>query len=1040
ADDTSPDVGIQYAHDPENTERQQLVGHAPASPGAVSAGQVPDGLMVPAEDSTRPEVTDHTAAEVTPEEDFTVDLGISDDVEVLTATLEVGNDVDGEPRTVNLTDDGDGRYSHTIPAVDLTGKEWVEYTVTAHDRLGSTTTETRRVPVAGVDTSPVRLNLEDGQFVTGTTRVSAAGEEYPPAVDLSIDGVPVSATEESLEDEPWFAFEATSTDAFFRNGVLIGEEVLHVFDEGFYAEEVTVAVPVPLSYVTQGEDLVLSVYAGTKAWPEIDEDENNDDFQVRNLRLVLPDGRTLRPDGYDDPAEWLRMGDSAGKLDFYDAQFPLPGDAFTAVAHDWDTTATGDGHHTVAASDGSTTVERAVQVDNTAPVIETDLQERQYQGEIVIDAQATDAGAGLRELTAALDGEPVELPHTTSSVDLAAGEHEVVLSARDEVGNTSTRRVVFTTPEEQPSGSPVGPADGATVRDDDVLLTAEVEDPTGDALAVELREGSRLVPGDDGLTAASGTTRVALGIDRDDAVVLSGEELAAMAGDDGLDTEVASSDAFPYQLFDVQVGDATGEDDLVRVGWDGRANAGAKVLLYAQHAETGEWVEVDRALTTGDNGTDITLEGMVTAADHAAEGTVRLLVQHSEGFAGQDLSTRDSDVTPHHPDDVPRSEYDFTIGWESDTQYYNETYYQRQLDIHDYFLDRRQPLNLQYVIHTGDVVDEYDQEYQWRNADPAYRMLEDAGLPYGVLAGNHDVGGALEDYREFSRWFGEDRFADNPWYGGSYQDNRGHYDLITAGGVDFLMLSMGWGPDDEAIAWMNQVLARYPERTAVINLHEYVLTTGGLGPIPQRIQDEVVATNPNVVAVTSGHYHDAFTRVDEFDDDGDGQPDRTVHQMLFDYQGLPEGGQAFLRLLHFDNEGERMLVRTYSPYLDTYNSEDPSLELEHQEFEVPYADLQITPREKVLATDDLVVEVLTDEVIASVDGVASGSTVQQWWYDRANGDHGWYVLTRDPHGGVHRSEVATVTVDAPGNGRPRPDQPKRPRPGPPEEPGAGRGK
>ena len=81
---------------------------------------------------------------------------------------------------------------------------------------------------------------------------------------------------------------------------------------------------------------------------------------------------------------------------------------------------------------------------------------------------------------------------------------------------------------------------------------------------------------------------------------------------------------------------------------------------------------------------------------------------------------------------------------------------------------------------------------------------------------------------------------------GSYQNNRGHYDLITVGGIDFIMLYMGWEIGDEEIQWMNDVLAQYPERKAILNFHEYLLASGGMGEQPQRIYDEVVATNPNV--------------------------------------------------------------------------------------------------------------------------------------------------------------------------------------------------
>src|SRR5699024_9103203 len=156
----------------------------------------------------------------------------------------------------------------------------------------------------------------------------------------------------TLAGEPVFVFEVSQTDFYFRNGVRIGEDVLMIFDEGTYADTETMSTAVPLDHVRSGEDLVVSVWAGTKAAPEIDEAENNADFVISWMRLVLPDGRTLRPEGYTDPNELIQMGDSAGKHDFYDNTFALPEDAFTAVAHTWDTTAVADGGHQVLATDG----------------------------------------------------------------------------------------------------------------------------------------------------------------------------------------------------------------------------------------------------------------------------------------------------------------------------------------------------------------------------------------------------------------------------------------------------------------------------------------------------------------------------------------------------------------------------------------------------------------------------------------------------------------------------------------------------------------
>lgn len=62
---------------------------------------------------------------------------------------------------------------------------------------------------------------------------------------------------------------------------------------------------------------------------------------------------------------------------------------------------------------------------------------------------------------------------------------------------------------------------------------------------------------------------------------------------------------------------------------------------------------------------------------------------------------------------------------------------------------------------------------------------------------------------------------------------------------------------DDEIAWVNSVLKQYPNRKAILNFHEYLEVTGGLGPIPQRIQNEIVKPNPNVCMVFSGHYHSA---------------------------------------------------------------------------------------------------------------------------------------------------------------------------------------
>lgn len=107
-----------------------------------------------------------------------------------------------------------------------------------------------------------------------------------------------------------------------------------------------------------------------------------------------------------------------------------------------------------------------------------------------------------------------------------------------------------------------------------------------------------------------------------------------------------------------------------------------------------------------------------------------------------------------------------------------------------------------------------------------------------------------------------------------------------------------------------------------LNFHEYLLVSGNRSPIGDKIYEKVVVPNKNVIAVLCGHYHDSETLISEIDDDKDGTPDRKVYQILADYQGGPEGGQGFMRLLHVNPVENKIYVKTYSPYLNKYNYYD----------------------------------------------------------------------------------------------------------------------
>ena len=274
----------------------------------------------------------------------------------------------------------------------------------------------------------------------------------------------------------------------------------------------------------------------------------------------------------------------------------------------------------------------------------------------------------------------------------------------------------------------------------------------------------------------------------------------------------------------------------------------------------------------------------------------------------------------------------YTIAWMSDPQHYSEEFPEKYYAMTAFLRDHREELHLAYIINTGDLVNDAGKKDQWEVADRAQAMIEE--IPNGVLAGNHDVPNTY-GYTEFCKWFGEKRYADRPWYGGSYEDNRGHYDLLTIGQTDYLFVYMGFAPDDDAIEWVRSVFRQYPDRVGVLCLHDYYTKTQTLSQDGKRWHDQVVKKMPNLYMVLCGHKYGSYCFPESFDDDKDGQPDRTVYQMLFNYQATKhDGGESYLRLIRIDEAAGTMLNLTYSPLLDDFNRfDDPENREQYYEFD-----------------------------------------------------------------------------------------------------------
>lgn len=982
--DTAPNKAILYGYPVDGTMNQVKIsaGVETPTPGTVHPMQVP-AEVVKIKDHIRPTVKDLTdVTQVTPEEGATLAFEATDDQLVRTVALYVKSNLDDDYKKVYLTREDNNRYTYRLHLSDLVGRSSISYYVRASDGVTeAVTTEVKTIRVLNPAQEPLRLNVAEGEIVSGTfvLKGAADGAANPSEIRLFINGRAVSPTYLSLEKDAYFTFDVKDVNDYFLNSVAMDGEVLLMMDTAIpsYAKMI---VPIDANRLKAGRN-TIQIRSGSKA-AMIDErpEENKDNFVVRDVHLVLSDGTVLRDPNYLNTRQLIAVNDNNMIVDFH---FDIDATKLRAQSYVWDTTKVDDGAYEVQAAFGDKTVTRKVIVDNTAPEIATNMEEgRRYKGTFVIEATAADAIAGVARVTASLDGEEIELPYETSSAVLASGEHTLEITAVDRVGNEATKSIRFTTPAEHPNApelvAPTGKLSVSSAR-----LRVRVTDPTEDEMDVFFYKGFRYDATD---TSSVKSYRNAADHEPPAVMVPDGErpmseqDVRLLSARDGRYVIDESEAQFPYHRFEVKLDESAKATDQAELVWRGKSLAGRKVGMYAWNVANRNWDLLTYAIAGEE---DFELRAMIGLEPYLhADRTVQVLVQ----------------------DEIPEPDYsyDYSFVWMSDTQYYSESYPHIYFDIVNWIAEHKESQKIKYVIHTGDLVDEVDQEYQWITSSEAMKVLEEADIPYGVLAGNHDVGHREEDYETYWRYYGADRFEDEPTYGGSYDNNRGHYDLISVNGNDYIFVYMGWGIGDKEIAWMNEVLAQYPNRKAVLNFHEYLLVSGNRSPIAQKIHERVVEKNPNVIMVLCGHYHNAAMRATELDDDGDGSPDRIVYEMLADYQGGPEGGSGYIRLLRFNQDENKIYVETYSPYKDDMYFYDPEVEPGKDRFVL---DFDLQPTKKQIATDAFHVNLLTDQPIGAARDVPHGGIAEVSWSVAANSQFGWYVKAVDDFGGVRYSEV-----------------------------------
>jgi Carboxypeptidase regulatory-like domain/Calcineurin-like phosphoesterase len=264
---------------------------------------------------------------------------------------------------------------------------------------------------------------------------------------------------------------------------------------------------------------------------------------------------------------------------------------------------------------------------------------------------------------------------------------------------------------------------------------------------------------------------------------------------------------------------------------------------------------------------------------------------------------------------------------QNETQYYPQVLNSQT----QWIVNNQKALNIQIVLSEGDNINDGASTAQLQNLDAAFRLLDNAGIPYLLAIGNHDYNGfnpkASRDLTGFNQWFGPGRFAGKAYFKGNFPagSNANSYGVLTINGQQYLFIGLEYRPTGASLDWAESILAANPDKEVIVVDHSFVLKNSRREDLCD--DQDMPASNAtgqatwmrlrkyrNITMFLSGHFTGGSgAHRSDLGDNGN-----LVNQLFADYQDYANGGNGWLRIMTFHPVTNSISVQTYSPYLNQY--------------------------------------------------------------------------------------------------------------------------
>ena len=309
-------------------------------------------------------------------------------------------------------------------------------------------------------------------------------------------------------------------------------------------------------------------------------------------------------------------------------------------------------------------------------------------------------------------------------------------------------------------------------------------------------------------------------------------------------------------------------------------------------------------------------EAPILQFDYSAEGNTEEVIKDVTGNGYDAYYTERFISEEELPERIADYAYSFAVV--GDPQYVAAFNPEAYKPMYEWLIDQ----DPKYVIGLGDIQDELSNtsdkaHTQWKVAQEAIYLLDDAGIPHTHVRGNHDYANIYKEYLPWEK-YGSIYDGINA---GAYEENvLNTWQTIEIGDTKWLILGIDYSPSAAVLSWAQGVVESHPEHNVIVATHYYMNRHGNVPSSNENISNilnNLVDKYANIVLVLCGHVHSDNILVNQRVN----SVGTTVTEMLIDYQYNDTyygDTTAVVTMFHFSEDGRTLQVENYSTYHEAY--------------------------------------------------------------------------------------------------------------------------